>query len=99
VKVPRFRVAWIMGLVAIAALNFGAIRAVSDLATANRYNPHVMLVIKVLGTGVMLRQGAGDQSSLAIHVHSALQHERSGRHVPAAALTITPAAATRPLFC
>ena len=30
-KAPRFRIRWIMGLVALAAINFGAIRVMSDL--------------------------------------------------------------------
>jgi hypothetical protein len=53
VKVPRFRIAWAMVFVAIAALNFGAIRAWSDLKTSNGGNQHVMLMIDALGAGAM----------------------------------------------
>ena len=41
-KVPRFRIAWVMVVVAIAALDFGAIRAAFDLES-----PSVLLLLVV----------------------------------------------------
>jgi hypothetical protein len=45
VKIPRIRIAWVMAFVALAALSFGAIRAMSDVQravyntkTMNEYN-------------------------------------------------------------
>ena len=64
VKVPRFRVAWAMIFVAIAALNFGALRIWSDFKRADIYNEtstwilnrsdyHNMLVDDALVTGAL----------------------------------------------
>jgi hypothetical protein len=42
-----------MGVVAIAALNFGVIRVLSDFKTANNNDKHIMLIIDALGTGAI----------------------------------------------
>ena len=63
-KLPRFRVAWAMIFVAIAALNFGVIRIWSDFKRVDIYNEtstwilnrsdyHNMLVDDALVTGAL----------------------------------------------
>jgi hypothetical protein len=58
VRVPRFRIAWVMFAVAIAALNFGAIRACFDSPFA--WNEFVLLgalpMANVLGLGLLIAQ-------------------------------------------
>ena len=57
-KVPRFRIAWVLVAVAFAALNFGAIRACFDSTFA--WNEFVLLgalpMANVLGLGLLIAQ-------------------------------------------
>ncbi len=55
VKVPRFRIAWLMAIVAIAALNFGAIRALVNLQFRAHINgfPRLAQIIGALILGAL----------------------------------------------
>jgi hypothetical protein len=57
VKVPRFRIAWLMVFVAIAALDFRAIRAVSDIRSRTNNNGIDILVLGALPMANVLAVG------------------------------------------
>jgi hypothetical protein len=55
-KAPRIQISWIMAFVAFAALNFGAIRLMSDLQSAmlveplvQRNGPYITTIGKLIG--------------------------------------------------
>jgi hypothetical protein len=56
VKVPRFRIAWVMTAVAIAALDFGAIGAMFGSPTGNLLLLGALPMANVLALGILIGQ-------------------------------------------
>jgi hypothetical protein len=54
VKVPRFRIAWVMVFVAFVALNFPAIRATSDSAVGGLLTMGALPMANVLAVGILV---------------------------------------------
>jgi len=59
VKMPRFRIAWVMVAIAIAALDFAAMRALLgfDSRMANALLLGVLPMVNVLAGGILIGQG------------------------------------------
>ena len=55
-KMPRFRIAWIMVAVAIAALDFAAIRASLDIREAVLFVLGALPMANVLAVGILIAQ-------------------------------------------
>ena len=57
-KIPRFRLAWLMAFVAIAALNFAAMRALLgfDSVTARLLLVGALPMVNVLAVGILIAQ-------------------------------------------
>ena len=57
-KIPRFRLAWLMAFVAIAALNFGAMRALLGFnsVTARLLLGGALPMVNVLAVGILIAQ-------------------------------------------
>jgi hypothetical protein len=65
VKMPRFRIAWIMVAVAIAALDFAAIRASLDIREAVLFVLGALPMANVLAVGILIaRQRPGSRPFL-----------------------------------